>query len=136
VSETVAAIEIVGRRAQAREDNSTALVDADTAPGIDSPTVLPAIAFPGLVARLPRPGNGVKAPRFLAGADLETPHIRRSRSITLAEGEPEDHQVFEDGRRGAGAVGELAQIPLHSRAEVDFAAGPEVCVGLARPGVD
>ena len=128
----VAPVEVVGGRGQGKEDETALLVHAQERPRVRSSPVPPGVGLPGLVAGLARPGHGVEAPKHLARARVESPHVAaRASGVAVAhQAARHDHVAAHRDRRGQ-AVLRLGKAVGHARAQVHLARLAEARVGLA-----
>ena len=117
VALAVAAVVVGRRRAGRREHEAALFVDREERPHVGPGPVLPAVAFPGLDAGLPRARHRVERPQQLAGARVPAADVaveaeaRRLLAVVAAR----DDDVLEDGRRreeGDAAVHVAANLGL------------------------
>src|SRR5580700_7426634 len=77
----IPSIEIERRRASGGEDQSTALVDSQTAPSIRAPDSLPGAWRPSLVAELARLRDSVEYPALPAGSHVKSANMTWRRRL-------------------------------------------------------
>src|SRR5258708_13892186 len=75
ITDPVAAIAVIGRRAEGQIRNAALVIDGDHIPGVHAGAVFPAVAFPGAEIGLTRLGNGIKLPQRLAADDIDAADI-------------------------------------------------------------
>ncbi len=88
VTGTIAAIEIVARRAHREIHQAAALIQRERRPYVGVAGEFPGIVAPGIVAEFARLRNSVEAPDALAGARIEGAHVARRIVLIRSTGRP------------------------------------------------
>ena len=131
VAEVGPPVEITGWHFHRNIDIAEFEISAERGPGTGVAAILPGIVFPGLIADLAGPGDGLKGPVLLAGANIETANI--AGNIFFAGGGStgqqrcaNNHRILHDdgGRAGADDTG-LHDGAIQTFGEIDPAIGPE-----------
>src|SRR5258708_12888017 len=102
VAQTVAAVVIVGRRADRQVNVTQLFVGAHRRPDIGIPRLLPGFLLPGLDAELAFLRNGVEGPEQTAGDDIETSDIagrRRPVAPPVHHGRADHDDAAQDHAR-------------------------------------
>src|SRR6185295_6779030 len=136
---TFAAVVVRRRRADRRVDDAALGVDGEEGPDVGAGAVFPAVAFPGLDARLPRARHGVERPQQLAGLGVPAanvavqPGARRLLAVVAAG---DDDVLVDRGRRRQAEV--AVDVAADARLEIDRSgvAVAEALGRLAAFGVD
>src|SRR4029453_9393747 len=132
VSESVRAVEVVGRRAGPGVDETALDVERESRPRVRATDVFPRILRPGVVAGLARMRDRVERPALAAGVDVEGADVARRRRQSLGDDRAEDQQVFvEDTGRVDADADRAGLAALEAEAQVDAAVLAEVRDRLA-----
>ena len=126
----IAAVVVGRRRTDRRVDDAALGVDGEERPDVGAGSVLPAVAFPRLDARLAGARDGVERPQQLAGlrvpaADVAVETGARRLLAVVAAG---DDDVLVDRRR-RGEAEAAVDVAADARLEIDRAR-----VAVAEPG--
>src|SRR4029453_16489399 len=102
VAVSVAAVVVVGRRAEGQVNVAQLLVGAHQRPHVGVADGFPRVVLPRLVTDLAGPGYGPEGPQLLSGADVEAAHVADRHSLADGEaqhGGPNHDHVADDHRR-------------------------------------
>jgi hypothetical protein len=103
---SIAAVEVVGGRADRQEHQAAGLVHGHGRPDVRAGAALPRVARPGLVEGLARARDGVEAPCLASGPRVEGAHVARGAARRLLGHEAAgDHEVAVDRRWRGHRVG-------------------------------
>ena len=124
VAQPVAAVPVVGRRAEGQVDETEFLVCRHQRPDVRVAGVLPGLVLPGLMPVLPRLRNRVEGPAQFAGHRVETAHISGRRVGVIRrvrDRGAHDHRVATDHDRRADRVGPSPDLAPQALRQIDRA---------------
>ena len=131
-ADAVAAIEVEGRRADAREHDAALHIQAHAGPVVGAADMLVGVRRPGLVAVLARPRRGVEDPAAFAGLNVKGPDMSRGLRIGSFSAAPSDHDQVLVGHHRTGTFDRNAlHFAIEILVEVNHSVGPKRPVGLA-----
>src|SRR5579864_2228762 len=120
LSLAVATIKVGGWLADAEKDHAALDVDRHRPPNVDTRAILPTVALPRLVARLARPGDGMKRPNQLPGTDAPGANIaHRAKTGRFLHAATRDHQVLIYYGRRRDAITAVGEVVRDTFAHVD-----------------
>ena len=135
----MAAVIIVGRRADRQIDVAELLVGAHRRPDIGVAGFLPGFLLPGLDAGLAGLRHGVEGPEQTAGDDIEAAHVARRRrplSPPVHHRRADHDDAAHDHRRRTHGVIIAVDRPAQALREIDPAVGPECRHRLSGLGIE
>ena len=135
VAVPVAAVVVVGRRAEGQVHVAQLLVGAHQRPHVGVADGLPRVVLPRLVTDLAGAGHGPEGPEPLAGADVEAAHVADGHGLANGEAQhrgPDHDDVADDHRRrGVTVEPAVRDGPAEALGEIDRALGAEALDGPA-----
>src|SRR5262249_20775964 len=120
VALAIAAIGVSGWRGERAKYHTPFMVHAENGPRIHTPTVLPGLALPGVIAELAGTGNRVKSPYQLARACVKCPDVAaRSLGLAVRDQGPGDHQIAVDRDWRSQSVSAIRKTICNILAQID-----------------
>src|ERR1700733_3592359 len=98
---TIRAIKIIGWRSQRNVRDSALFVDRHPAPVVGAANILPGIFRPGIVAKLPGMGNGMKDPDHLSREYVIGTNIAGRRSVLFSSRRAKYQEILKNPSQAA-----------------------------------